>query len=886
MTPSLRVSFLGGASAIGASSALVQVADQAVLIDCGVRFRSDRMLPDLEQLTGKHLDAILVTHAHSDHTGALPVVHEAFPAAPIYMTPPTRSLVEILQRDALKLMRTSGEREGEIPLYTERQVESMLGRVMAVHHEASFVLGDIRVTYLPASHILGASMIHLETPAGNVLFTGDYSVGAQRTVPGLARPQMPVDIVFTESTYGNRAHADRKLAEERLLRTIAETVEQQGRVLIPAFAIGRAQEVLLVLRDALKHGRIPRVPILVDGMVRSVCGAYPLHERYLAPGVQRLLRTEGHPFFNRDIRAVGDSSDRRQVASGGPCIVISSSGMLTGGPSSFYASEFAPNERDAILITGYQDEESPGRALLNLLKQQGPRRLMVGGKEVEVKCRFESYSLSAHADRMQMVGLMEALNPQVVGLVHGDLEAKETLARSLGPRETVLAEDGVTLEKVFLRRRSSARKGARPGLDQARAEALVGVNLGSPLGVEALVVAWFGHPVQGPEREAFVQQLLELGVVRRDENDPDLLWSTLRVEDNEEALEEQLRRDNPKGKLLSWCQRIRQEAPEPEFLQEGKGWAAQLSLVLEDRRLESGWQRARNQKVAEQLAAQALMEQLTALQQQLPVRELTPVDTQRLKNSNPKGKLVELCSKFKLKHVVFEQQSHPRGHLRRGVLQLAVGRRSRSSWYLAPSAKEAEQGASEELLNLLWAWKNGTLPPELLEPGMLQGPEALQTKNPKARLNELLQVKKIDGFGFEMVGQKGTIHAPVFEMRAWALRAGERIESASYQATSKREAELQAASSLVVMVDVLPFATRGPRLRGGRTLVVDGGPAEGAQFSTQSTASSVATTRSPSETRAIEPTPAIASEMILPRWPGRLPDVRRRAPWRPSPGLA
>jgi predicted metal-dependent RNase/dsRNA-specific ribonuclease len=801
MTPSLRVSFLGGASEIGASSALVQVADQAVLIDCGVRFRSDRMLPDLEQLTGQRLDAILVTHAHSDHTGALPVVHESFPAAPIYMTPPTRSLVEILQRDALKLMRNSGEREGEIPLYTERQVESMLGRVMTVHHEAPFVLGDIRVTYLPASHILGASMIHLETPAGNVLFTGDYSVGAQRTVPGLERPVMPVDIVFTESTYGNRAHADRKLAEDRLIRSVAETVDKQGRVLIPAFAIGRAQEVLLVLRDALRQGRIPRVPILVDGMVRSVCGAYPLHERYLAPGVQRLLRTEGHPFFNRDIRAVGDSSDRRQIASGGPCIIISSSGMLTGGPSSFYASEFAPNERDAILITGYQDEESPGRALLNLLKQQGPRRLMVGGKEVEVKCRFESYSLSAHADRMQMVGLMEALNPQVVGLVHGDLEAKEALARSLGPRETVLAEDGVTLEKTFLRRRSSAKKGARPGLDRARAEALVGVDLGTPLASEALVVAWFGHPVQGAEREAFLSKLLELEVVRRDENDPVLFWSTLRAEDNEEVLEEQLKRDNPKGKLLSWCQRLRQEAPDPEFRQDGKVWTARLSLTFDGTLLESGWQRAKSQKVAEQLAAQALLERVAASQQNLPVRALTPADTQRLKSSNPKGKLVELCAKYKLKQVVFEQQNHTQGQLRRGALQFSAGHRSWSAWYLAPTAKDAEQGASEELLNLLWAWKNGTLSPDQLEPGVAQGPEALHAKNPKMRLNELMQVKRIEGFGFELVRQKGTIHAPVFEMRAWALQGGARVESPSFDGTSKREGELKAASALVSLLE-------------------------------------------------------------------------------------
>lgn len=798
--PSLRISFLGGASEIGASSALVQVADQAVLIDCGVRFRSDRMLPDLEQLTGHKLDAILVTHAHSDHTGALPVAHEAFPVAPIYMTPPTRSLVEILQRDALKLMRLVGEREGEIPPYTERQVESMIGRILPVHHEAPFLLGDIRVTYLPASHILGASMIHLETPGGNLLFTGDYSVTAQRTVPGLERPSLPVDMVVTESTYGNRTHADRKLAEDRMIRTVAETLEGQGRVLIPAFAIGRAQEALLVLREALRHGRIPRVPVFVDGMVRAVCGAYPQHERYLAPGVQRLIQKEGHPFFNADIRAVGDASDRRQIASGGPCVVISSSGMLSGGPSAFYAAEFAPNERDAILITGYQDEESPGRALLDLLKKQGPRRLVVGGKEVEVKCRFESYSLSAHADRMQMVGLMEALNPQVVALVHGDLDAKEALARSLGPRETVLAEDGVTIERTFLRKRSSTQRG-RPTLDRARAEALVGLDLGLTLTPDALVVAWFGHPVQGAEREAFLQRLFELEVVRRDEAEPTLLRSTLRPEDSEELLEDQLRKENPKGQLLAWSMRSRVDMPEPVISRDGMFWQVQLSVRVGENPLESGPQRARNQKNAEQLAARALLERLALLQRELPVRPLTPADLQRLKSTNPKGKLAELCAKYKLKQVVYEQQTHAQGHLRRGALQLSQGRRTWSAWYLASTGKEAEQGASEELLNLMWAWKNGTLDPSQVEPGTPLSPEELSAKNPKSRLNELQQVKRIEGFGFDTAEQRGTAHAPLFGMRAWAIRKGERVESAVFEGVNKREGELKAAAALVALLE-------------------------------------------------------------------------------------
>ncbi len=707
--PSIRLTFLGGAGSIGASSALVQVAGTSLLVDCGVRFRAGQALPDLDFLTGKKLDAIVVTHAHSDHTGALPVVHEAFPAAPIYMTPPTQDLVSILQRDALKIMSMASEREDDLPLYSERQVSSMIGLLRPVDHHRSVTVGEVVVTWLPACHILGASMVHLRTPGGNVMFTGDYSVSAQKSVPLLARPTLPVDLLVSEATYGNRLHADRRLSESRLVQTVAGVVEGGGRVLIPAFAIGRAQEVLLILKEALRKKKMPEVPVFVDGMVRSVCGVYAQHESYLTPSLAREIRTSGHPFFNKQIQPVRDPRDRRSVLDAGACVIVASSGMLHGGPSAFYASELAPREKDAILITGYQDEESPGAALLKLAAQEGPRQLRLGGRLVDVRCLFQPYSLSAHADRTQMMGLIEALRPATVVLVHGDREAKEGLAASLGVADIELAEDGDQVVRAYPPRSSSPRPLA--SLFQSKvAASLVGPSAGSPLRASSLAEAWFGREVDRGTMARFVDALLHAGVARQDEEDKALLWSLVpaspsaspAVRDADaEADAEALKAENPKGKLWELCARRRLPFPEEVHTSEGELHVIELRLTTSEGPVSSGAFRAFTKRLAEQRASKRLLELLE----------------------------------------------------------------SRSE--AAPAPPEASSSTG---------------------------------KDPRMQLNEMRQLGLIQGFGYELVQQRGPPHQPIFVLRGWLENApGERIHTEPVEARSKKEGEAAASALLLAL---------------------------------------------------------------------------------------
>jgi Cft2 family RNA processing exonuclease len=228
-----------------------------------------------------------------------------------------------------------------------------------VHFGDSIQVGDVQITYLPASHILGAAMVHLATPAGNVLFTGDYCVTAQQTVPALDRPSLSVDLIVTESTYGDRLHSDRKTAETRLVNRVSATLENDGRVLIPAFAIGRAQEILLILKNAVRNGRMPEVPIFVDGMIRPVCEAYARNPRYVSRALWREMRNARHPFYSKSIRPVTRSDERPAVLEAGRCVIVSSSVTRSSSPATR-----TRNHRDALSCDSpsNRDREKSGSA--------------------------------------------------------------------------------------------------------------------------------------------------------------------------------------------------------------------------------------------------------------------------------------------------------------------------------------------------------------------------------------------------------------------------------------------------------------------------------------------------------------------------------------------
>jgi Cft2 family RNA processing exonuclease/dsRNA-specific ribonuclease len=794
---SAKITFLGGASNIGASCALLETDAANILVDCGIRFQPGNALPDLASLHGKRLDAIVLTHAHTDHTGALPVVCDAFPGTPVYATPPTADLVAILLRDALRIMNAA-DRDAEVPLYTELQVQQALQAIRPVNAGELVEIYGVGMRWFPSSHILGASMVHLSTPAGQILFTGDYSVAAQSTVPALTRPSVEVDLLVSEATYGERLHEDRAAAEGRLLDQIRKVTEAGGRVLIPAFAIGRAQEVLRILKRALSKGELPPVPVHVDGMVRGVCDVYQRHPRWVSRQLEAEIRHGSHPFYTDLIQPVRSPEDRTRALEDKPAIFVASSGMLSGGASVTYARALALCADDAILITGYQDEESPGRALLNLASGQGPRTLRLGESTVEVACKVASYGLSAHADRLEMTGVIESLRPRTVVLVHGDESAKQALSRSLSCRDVVLASDG----EIVLRKGRSGPSNKRapsrelPGEgDVHRVRSLLGPPGDEPIRDRAISEAWYGDGVSSEEVQQLVTRLEGLGLVRRDDRRRNWLWVLAPQETDafpdEAALERDLKEQNPKGELLELCMRIRCAAPTTEASVEGAFHVSVMSLEYASKLLRTSPQRASSRKLSEQLAAREL---LGLLDEMLEIKDACVVDDDlaaALQEVNPKGKLLERCLRERRGTPQFEQRPNRRGYAVQAVVDVL-----RSHFHVSRQLKLAEHAAAAELLVLLSGDQETVVPVPAVAPSRPPRGDA------RMRLNELRQVGLLEGFGYELIERRGPSHQPVFVVVAWA-EAGSlgRIESAETEARSKKEAERAAAEGLMVRLE-------------------------------------------------------------------------------------
>ena len=428
----MRLTFLGATQTVTGSKTLLTTGEKKLLVDCGL-FQGQRELKERNwaalPVDPASIDAVVLTHAHLDHSGYLPVLVKKGFRGPVFCTPATADLCEILLLDSGHLLERDAEfanRHGysrhkpALPLYTVEEARAALGQLRPVPFGRSFRPVDgVSATFSPAGHILGAAMVRLSDAETSVLFSGD-----------LGRPHDPVmvaptprpasDFVVVESTYGDRRH-DTTDAEQRLAEIVSATAARGGTVIIPAFAVGRAQSLLYHLDRLKQRGALPPVPIYLDSPM--AIDASDIFCRYA--GDHRLSRGECRRMCDgvHYVRSAEESKalDRQTM----PMVIISASGMATGGRVLHHLKAMASDPRNTILLTGFQAAGTRGAQL-----HAGARELTIHGQLVPVRAAVESLDmLSAHADADEILRWLGSCRqaPQRTFVIHGEDHAAEAM---------------------------------------------------------------------------------------------------------------------------------------------------------------------------------------------------------------------------------------------------------------------------------------------------------------------------------------------------------------------------------------------------------------------------------------------------------------------------
>ncbi|WP_040871815.1 MBL fold metallo-hydrolase [Nocardia exalbida] len=426
---------LGGGTDIGGSCMLVSVGGIRILIDAGMRAnkRIDQAGPeDIDVALAGPIAAIVITHAHNDHAGYVPALTAKYPTVPVICTPETAAILPTMWNDSVRVFdRARGQhvRDDEPlaePPYGTVQVHAAQRRIKEVRCGRTVeIAAGVTVTLFPAGHILGAAGVVVSAGPNRVTVTGDVSDLAQLSVPGLVVPDVArgSDLLVIESTYCGPRISNREAEVEKFVRMVAETVGDPangGRVLVPAFALGRAQEVALTLRD-----RLPNVPVLIDGMAKDIA---KIHEEQTA-GTPRPLK-----IYGEQVSAVQPGQRNQLMRTFQRGVVVTTSGMLTAGPAVTWARSILPDPNAALLLAGYQDEDSPGFELLELAKTTRKATFVLDREELTVNARVAKFGLSAHADRKGLSSIIAEVGAHEVMLVHGLASAQRDFADNLTRR--------------------------------------------------------------------------------------------------------------------------------------------------------------------------------------------------------------------------------------------------------------------------------------------------------------------------------------------------------------------------------------------------------------------------------------------------------------------
>ncbi len=424
----MQIKWLGGAEEVGRSCVYVKENNFKCIIDCGVKLSSDDMYPDLSDINFSELDAIIVSHGHLDHCGYVPFFFAHGYNGPVYATHPTRRISKVIQEDFAYIQK---EETGWAP-YWRDDVRNTKKHTVALDYNEKIEIGkNIFLTFYNAGHILGSAQVLLETPAQSLLYSGDINTSKSR-VMRVADTNIITDTLILESTYGknNDVHEPIEDNEKRLIEIINETIEHGGKVVIPVFAIGRAQNILMSLKRACEAGDL-HCPIFLDGMLTQINQIYDDYPEWMNDEMYDLFK-KGNPFESPFFTNVHQRKKVLNLTE--PAVIVTTAGMMSGGPVLSYFKKWAAESSNTFALVGYQVEGTLGRMLVD-----GQRRVVVDDKEVDVNAKIASINFSAHADSNGLVSHAKNLKkmPKNIFLNHGEPESVRELAEALGESAVV-----------------------------------------------------------------------------------------------------------------------------------------------------------------------------------------------------------------------------------------------------------------------------------------------------------------------------------------------------------------------------------------------------------------------------------------------------------------
>lgn len=454
----VRFCCLGAFREVGRSCILLETANSKILLDCGVSTTyGDDMYPELSSMGHaiNDIDAVVLTHAHTDHAAFVPYLYKIGYKGPVYCTAPTRDIMYVLQMDYINVSGKDGQ---EAP-YTEADINEMLKHIIVRDYdEVTDITPDIRLTFHNAAHILGSASVHLHIGDGahNLMYSGDLKFGFTRLFNNLEEKYPRLETLILESTYGgnNDIMPQRNIAEDRLISVINDTIKNNGNVLIPVFGVGRSQEVMLVLEEYFRRNKLLAKNVYLAGIIKEVCAIHTAYPDYFKENLKRRVLQNNSPFSSPIFKEIENKQNLEDVSNETCNVFLATSGMLIGGMSVDLLHKFASNEKNTLIFVGWQSEGSIGRRL-----QEGLKEITIldeKGKLKKIPVNMNVVTIegfSGHSDKNQLMAYIKNLNPipKRIYLDHGEEDKSISFAKYVSSKLNIPCYAPKNLECIRIR---------------------------------------------------------------------------------------------------------------------------------------------------------------------------------------------------------------------------------------------------------------------------------------------------------------------------------------------------------------------------------------------------------------------------------------------------